>query len=264
MLIRGLLSLFYNKKGVIVMRKICIINQKGGVGKTTTAINLAAGLSRKDKKVLLVDLDPQGNVDTSLKVKAEGDLSDAIMGNQVIQQCISNIAINFDVITSKESLSEAESFIAEHENRKEYLKKLFNGINEHDFVIVDCPPAMGLLSKNALSLCEEAFIPVSTDYLGFEGLKSMIKFIQRSNNYNGTSVKISKVIPTMYDARNNICKETLAEIQTEFSQLCSYPIRVNSKLKEAPKYGKSIFSYAKSSRGSKDYEQLVEEVLVMK
>ncbi len=246
------------------MRRICIINQKGGVGKTTTAINLAAGLSRKDRKVLLVDLDPQGNVDTSLKVKAEGDLSDAVMGNQVIQQCISNIATNFFVITSKESLSEAESFMAEHENRKEYLKKLFESVNDYDFMVVDCPPAMGLLSQNALSLCGEAFIPVSTDYLGLEGLKNMISFIQRSNTHNGTSVKISRVIPTMYDARNRICKDTLAEIQTEFSQICSYPIRINSKLKEAPKYGKSIFSYAASSRGSKDYSQLVEEVLAMK
>ena len=246
------------------MRIISIINQKGGVGKTTTAINLAAGLSRKDKKVLLIDLDPQGNVDTSLKVKAEGDLSDAIMGQQVIQQCISNIAANFDVITSKESLQDAESFIAEQENKRLFLKNLFKSVNSYDFIIVDCPPSIGLLNQNALAFCKEAFIPVSTDYLGLEGLKNMIAFIQKSNNHNGTDIKISKVIPTMYDVRNKICKETLAEIQTEFSQLCSYPIHINSKLKEAPKYGKSIFSYAASSRGAKDYGQLVEEVVGMK
>ena len=245
------------------MRTICIINQKGGVGKTTTSINLAAGLSRKDKKVLLIDLDPQGNIDTSLKVKAEGDLYEAIIGNQVIQQCITNIATNFDVITSKQSLNEAESFILEQEKPTSFLEKLFKGVNGYDFMIMDCPPSMGILNQNALSFCKEAFIPVSTDYLGFEALKNMIQIIQESNIKNGNEIKISKIIPTLYDRRNKICKETLAELQTEFSQLCSYPININSKLKEAPKYGKSIFSYAGSNRGSKDYAQLVEEILAM-
>ena len=245
------------------MRTICIINQKGGVGKTTTSITLAAGLSRKDKKVLLIDLDPQGNVDTSLKVKAEGDLCDAIMGNQVIQQCITNIATNLDVITSKRSLSEAELFISEQENPISFLDKLFKGVNGYDFMLIDCPPSMGMLNQNALTFCKEAFIPVSTDYLGFEGLKGMIQIIQESNMKNGNEIKISKIIPTLYDRRNKICKDTLHELQVEFSQLCSYPININSKLKEAPKYGKSIFSYAKSSRGCKDYSQLAEEVLNM-
>jgi chromosome partitioning protein len=245
------------------MRTICIINQKGGVGKTTTAINLAAGLSREDKKVLLVDLDPQGNIDTSLKIKAEGDIYDAIIGNQVITQCISNLAENLDVITSKDSLQEAEIFIAEQGDPSVFIKNLFKGVNGYDFLIVDCPPSMGLLSQNALHFCDEAFIPVSTDYLGFNGLKNMIGYIQKTNQRKGNEIKISKIIPTLYDKRNKICKDTLAKIQTEFPQLCSYPIHMNSKLKEAPKYGKSIFGYARSSRGAKDYSKLVEDTLAM-
>jgi len=245
------------------MRKICIINQKGGVGKTTTAINLVAGLSRCEKKVLLVDLDPQGNVDVSLRVRAEGDIYDAIVGNQVIHQCISNIAKNFDAVTSKETLTDAESFIREKENPKAFISNLFKGVNSYDYMVVDCPPSMGLLSENALALCDEAFITVSADFLGFEGLKKMIVYIQALNSKGGTSIKITKIIPTMYDKRNKICKDTLAMLQTEFPALCSYPIHISSKLKEAPKYGKSIFSYAKSSRAAKDYEKLVEDTISM-
>lgn len=245
------------------MRTICVINQKGGVGKTTTALNLAAGLSRHEKSVLLVDLDPQGNVDVSLQINSEHDLYDAIMGKLQIQQCIVNKAKNFDVVTSKETLTKAEYYLTKNEESRLLVKEMLGKVNGYDFMILDCPPSLGVLNQNAMAFCKEAFIPVSTDYLGVDALRKMHDIVNEVNKKYGHDIKITKIIPTMYDKRNNICKESLAIMQSEFAELASYPIRQNSKLKEAPKYGKSIFSYAKSSPGAKDYGKLVEDVLAM-
>ena len=245
------------------MRTICLINHKGGVGKTTTAINLAAGLSRSMKRVLLVDLDPQGNVDTSLKLKAEYNLYDVVTGKKPISDCVIRLAKNFDIITSRETLVKAEYYLAKQDNSTLTIRDILNRINGYDFILVDCPPSLGLLNQNALAFCKEAFIPASTDYLGFDALKKMVEVVKKINENYGNDIEITKVIPTMYDQRNKICKETLSIMKKEFGRLVSVPIRQNSKLKEAPKYGKSIFSYAKSSSGAQDYNKLVEEVLVM-
>ncbi len=246
------------------MRTICIINQKGGVGKTTTAVNLAAGLSRNEKKVLLVDLDPQGNIDTSLRVKSDYDVYDALIGSIPIYDAIVNVAKNLDIITSKETLTKAEYYLSRNPESRMLLKETLGKINGYDFIIVDCPPSLGILNQNALAFCREAFVPVSTDFLGYDALVKMNDVIKSIKKNYGNDIKITKIIPTMYDKRNKICKETLNTIQQEFPEFTSYPIRINSKLKEAPKYGKSIFSYANSSPGAKDYGKLVEDVLMMK
>ena len=246
------------------MRTICIMNHKGGVGKTTTAINLAAGLSRKDKRVLLIDLDPQGNIDLSLKVEAEHDLYDAMTGKIVLSNCIVQLAKNLDIISSKETLAKAEYYLYRQDESKMMLKDLFSQINGYDYILIDCPPSLGILNQNALAFCKEVFVPTSTDFLGLDALKKMTEIVEEINKAYGNNAKITKVIPTLFDRRNKICKESMAEIMNEFAEVTSTPIRMNSKIKEAPKHGKSIFKYARSSPGAKDYGQLVEEVVGMK
>ncbi len=245
------------------MRTICIINNKGGVAKTTTAINLAAGLSRNDRKVLLVDLDPQSNIGLSLKVRSEHSLFDAITGKVSLQQCIVNLAANFDVITSQETLVRAEHYLATNESEKFLLKSMLSSVQGYDYVIADCPPSLGMLNQNVLAFCSEAFVPSSTDFLGFDSLRRMTAFIGKLSSDGGYDIRVTKIVPTLFDRRNRICKEMLALMQNDYPELIGHPIRMNSKLKEAPKAGKSIFSYAKNSHGAKDYARLVEEVIAM-
>ncbi len=246
---------------MINLRKICIINQKGGVGKTTTAINIAAGLSRNDKKVLLIDFDAQGNIATSLNVENDKDIYSILTENADISQCTRNLGKNLDIIPSKESLTKTEVMIAKLPNKEKILKTKLKNLTGYDYVLIDCPPSLGLLNQNALLYAQEAFIPVSTEYLGYDALLKMNNVIKEINSHFKHNLKITKVIPTLFDKRNKTCRNFLDKIMSQFYEITSNPIRVNSKIKEAPAYGKSIFSYAKSSRGAKDYMELVKLIL---
>lgn len=245
----------------MTVRKICVINQKGGVGKTTTAINLAAGLSRNEKKVLVIDFDAQGNVASSLNIENEKDIYHIMSENADPMQCIKNLGKNLDVIPSKETLAKVEVMLAKMPDKEYVLRKKLGNLKGYDYVIIDCPPSLSLLNQNALLYAQEAFIPVSTDYLGFDALIKMTKAIETLNKHFKHNIKITKVIPTLFDKRNKSCKAYLDKINNQFYEIASAPIRINSKLKEAPAYGKSIFSYAKNSRGAEDYGELVKSVL---
>jgi chromosome partitioning protein len=244
------------------MRKICIINQKGGVGKTTTAVNLAAGLSRNGKKVLLIDLDAQGNIQTSMGATSHKSLYDFIIENATLGECISMLGKNLDILRSEETLTKAETLINKlPEGNFTVLKEKFEKIKGYDYVILDCAPSLGIINQNAMLYADEAIVPVSTDYLGMDALTKIIEAINNINDYFDHNLSISRIVPTMYDSRIRSSKEVLEHMQNDYYELLTEPIRVNSKLKEAPKAMKSIFSYAPSSRGSKDYETLVRLVL---
>lgn len=243
------------------MRKIVVINQKGGVGKTTTVVNLASGLARQGKKVLLIDLDPQGNVSTCLNISSSKDIYDVIINDVHPVECIIQHTENIDVITSRETLTKAEMILVGEPSRETLLRRKLQDIKGYDFVLIDCAPSLGLLNQNAILYADEIFIPASTDVLSLTGLKNMIKAIDKINEVFKHNARITKIIPTMFDRRNKICKEVLKQMRTEYKDLLTDPIRVNSKLKESPGSGKSIFSYDNQSRGAKDYQQLVDNVL---
>lgn len=243
------------------MRKICIINQKGGVGKTTTAINIAAGLSRLNKKVLIIDFDAQGNVATSLNIEGEKDIYHILNENAIVKQCIKNLGQNLDLIASTESLAKTEVLIANMVNKEFVLKEKLKNLSGYDYVLLDCAPGLSILNQNAMLYADEAIIPVSTDHLGYDALIKMKKVIDKINDHFEHDLKISKVIPTLFDKRNKTCKDYLGKIQNDFYEVCTAPIRINSKLKEAPAHGKSIFSYAKSSNGAKDYMAVIKLIL---
>ena len=244
------------------MRTICVINQKGGVGKTTTAVNLGAGLAREGRKVLLMDLDPQGNVSTSLDCFPKKDMFDLLFNNASIDECIVNMGKNFDIIPSKETLTKADALLQNIEHKHFVLKnKMKPAIEKYDYIIVDCPPSLNLLNQNAILFSEEAFIPVATDFLSYDALNKMIEAINDINMYYDHMCDVTKIIPTMFDKRNKLAKDVLSKINSDHYGLVAEPIRVCSKIRESPKYKKSVFSHAKSSRGAKDYSTLVRHVI---
>ncbi len=243
------------------MRKICVINQKGGVGKTTSVVNLAFGLASAGKRVLVIDLDAQGNVSTCFGTRSDHDIYEVLVDNLNPTACIKSVAPNLDLISSKETLTKAEMILVGEHNREMVLRRKLAPISGYDFVILDCPPSLGLLNQNAMLYADEIFIPTSTDELGLVGMRNMTEAISTLNNVFGHNLKVSKIIPTLYDARNKVCKNALAQLRKDFSDIITNPIHVSSKLKEAPKYGKPIFLYDKSGRASKDYQQLVDIVL---
>jgi len=244
------------------MRKICIINQKGGVGKTTTTVNLAAGLSRNGKKVLIIDLDPQGSVATCIKQETTKNLYHILVENADIKECINHIGMNLDVINSDYNLAKAEQILIGEPARESILTRKFGELDEYDYILLDCPPSLRLLTQNALYFANEAIIPVSTDVLGYDGLIKMIQVITDFNKVFNHNLVVTKIIPTMFDVRNNICKEFLDRMYAEFTcYLTTVPIRVNTKLKEAPKAKVSIFTYDHKSSGAEDYWKIVKSVI---
>jgi len=247
-------------------RRVAILNQKGGTGKTTTAVNLAAGLAERANDCLLIDTDAQGNVGVSLGVSGEKSLYHVLVDGTDPTDASVPVRQHLDVITSDGTLAAAEIWLARQnpDQRSKILTKRLNLLQisrRYDYVIIDCGPSLNLLNQNALSYADEVIVPVTCDYLALVGVKQVLRTIKDVERHLNHAVRVSAVLPTFYDGRTRLAREVLETLQGHFKHKCLEPIRHNTRLAEAPSHRKTIFEYAPTSHGAADYNRVCDWVL---
>jgi chromosome partitioning protein len=249
---------------------IAIANQKGGVGKTTTAINLSAGLSYLGKKILLVDFDPQGNTTqgvNTLRESIKHSAYDVVMGDtNAIEAIITLSHPPIDLIPATIDLAGADLEMVEYKvgNRERLLKNKLDPVRDkYDYIIIDCPPSLGLLNTNALTAADSVMIPVQCEYYALEGLTQLLSTIRLVQKFFNSTLKIEGILLTMFDARTKLSIEVQQEVRKYFKEkVYKSFIPRNIKLSEAPSQGKSIFEHDVYSEGAKAYAALAKEVIL--
>lgn len=243
---------------------IAVINQKGGVGKTTTAVNLAAYLAHEGKSVLLVDADPQGNATSGLGIGGndyKNTTYDMLVHSYPLADIIRPTTVpNLFILPSNEDLAASEIELSSIPQREYKLK---NALLEssHDYVLIDCPPALGLLTVNALSAAKWIIIPVQSEFYALEGLSQLLSVVQRVRQYLNPELEVLGVVVTMYDKRTMLAEQVLAEVNKFFGDKVFHTIIPrNVRLAEAPSFGKPIFDHDRWSKGARAYKQLGKEV----
>ena len=245
---------------------ISIANQKGGVGKTTTSINIAAILAKKGKKVLLIDTDPQGNATSGVDVNKEQEFSvyDVLVGEVEIEKTLQDTNVkNLKVCPSNINLAGAEVELVSMMSREHRLKEGLENIkDEFDYIIIDCPPSLGLITLNAFTASDSVLIPVQCEYYALEGLGQLLNTINLVRKHLNKSLQIEGAVLTMYDIRTNLSNQVVKEVKKYFeNKVYKTVIPRNVKLSEAPSYGMPITVYDPKSKGAKCYEKLVREIL---
>jgi len=255
------------------MLHIVVANQKGGVGKSTTAINLSAGLAKKHKKTLLIDLDPQGHSSCGLRIPTEERLTmaellmdESVTCPDVIQH---SYIENLDVMPADLSLAVAEMKLASSVAREFKLRNKLHALADYQYVIVDCPPTFGVLTMNAFTTCTKVLLPVQLGFFSMEGINSFSSTLNLVNNELCSvakhKIEIGGVVVTFCDTRSKLAREVLQTLENVFGdKLMKTRIPQNVKLNEAQAAGKSIFDYAPEAKGAEAYEDLVQEVIQWK
>ena len=248
-------------------RIIAVANQKGGVGKTTTAINLSACLAEKSKKVLTLDMDPQGNTTSGLGVdknQAENTVYELILDESELSECIyPSVMENLSVIPSNINLSGAEIELIGFENKEYLLKSKLDMIrSDYDYIIIDCPPSLNLLTINAMTAADSVIVPIQCEYYALEGLSQLIHTIDLIKERLNPKLEIEGVVFTMYDARTNLSLQVVENVKDNLDQnIYKTIIPRNVRLAEAPSYGQPITIYDSKSAGAESYRLLAEEVI---
>lgn len=249
------------------MRVMAIVNQKGGVGKTTTAINLAAALTEHGKSVLLVDMDPQGNASTGLGImRADRNLTsyDVIVDGADINEAIYETAVaGLTLVPSDMDLSSAELEIGTMDGRTKILSNALNSLKyKPDFVLLDCPPSLSLLTVNALSAANSVIVPLQCEFYALEGLSQLLKTVEMAKANINPDLMVEGVMLTMYDPRNRLSGQVVADVRKHLGRaVFKTVIPRNVRIAEAPSFGLPVTSYDRRSAGAKAYLALAEEIL---
>ena len=243
------------------MRRIAIVGFKGGIGKTTTCVNLGAALAMRGRRVLLIDTDTQANLSLALGVNDyKESLAEVLMRKALAQDCVLPARENLDLLPSSLGLFKAQQRMVLEMAREEIFQELFSSLNNYDYQLLDCAPSVSLLTVNAVAYVQEVFIPVSMEMLALAGARYFLRYLRDISRMLGGGAAIRLIVPTFYDPRRRVSEMVLQTLIQDFGSRVTHPIRIDTKLSEAPGVGQTIFEYAPRGRGATDYGRLADLV----